>query len=108
MKVTALPPLHPPMSGRAVGVVTPGQGHWPGRTAARQPHPGQARRHSGTSRGRAAPAAGAETNRETRMANGDSEPEPEAAMADAPAGGFVQLLTPTGEHVDSVTTADGV
>jgi 2-oxoisovalerate dehydrogenase E1 component alpha subunit len=26
---------------------------------------------------------------------------------DAPAGGFVQLLTPDGEHVDSVTTADG-
>ena len=37
------------------------------------------------------------------MANGESEPG-----ADAPAGGFVQLLTPDGERVDSVTTADGV
>ncbi|KUL26435.1 pyruvate dehydrogenase (acetyl-transferring) E1 component subunit alpha [Actinoplanes awajinensis] len=27
--------------------------------------------------------------------------------ADAPAGGFVQLLTPDGEHLGSVTTADG-
>jgi len=36
------------------------------------------------------------------MANGDREPG-----ADAPAGGFVQLLTPDGERVDSVTTADG-
>jgi 2-oxoisovalerate dehydrogenase E1 component alpha subunit len=30
------------------------------------------------------------------------------AGADAPAGGYVQLLTPDGERVDSVTTADGV
>ena len=37
------------------------------------------------------------------MANGESE-----VGADAPAGGFVQLLTPDGERVDSVTTADGV
>ena len=37
------------------------------------------------------------------MANGGSE-----VGADAPAGGFVQLLTPGGERVDSVTTADGV
>ncbi len=37
------------------------------------------------------------------MANGDSE-----VGADAPAGGFVQLLTPDGERIDSVTTADGV
>src|SRR5688572_32289349 len=37
------------------------------------------------------------------MANGGSE-----VGADAPAGGFVQLLTPDGERVDSVTTADGV
>src|SRR3954465_7255522 len=36
------------------------------------------------------------------MANGESE-----VGADAPAGGFVQLLTPDGERVDSVTTADG-
>ncbi|MEU8816481.1 pyruvate dehydrogenase (acetyl-transferring) E1 component subunit alpha [Actinoplanes sp. NPDC048796] len=36
------------------------------------------------------------------MANGESE-----VGADAPAGGFVQLLTPEGERVDSVTTADG-
>src|ERR1043165_817499 len=28
--------------------------------------------------------------------------------SDAPAGGFVQLLTPDGEHVDSVTTPEGV
>jgi 2-oxoisovalerate dehydrogenase E1 component alpha subunit len=41
-------------------------------------------------------------NRETPMANGDSE-----VGADAPAGGFVQLLTPDGERIDSVTTADG-
>src|ERR1700712_189878 len=41
-------------------------------------------------------------NRETRMANGESE-----VGADAPAGGFVQLLTPDGERVDSVTTTDG-
>ena len=40
-------------------------------------------------------------NRETRMANGE-------VGADAPAGGFVQLLTPDGERVDSVTTADGM
>src|SRR5688572_28004516 len=37
------------------------------------------------------------------MANGGSE-----VGADAPAGGFVQLLTPDGERVDSVTTADGI
>ncbi|GLY99264.1 pyruvate dehydrogenase (acetyl-transferring) E1 component subunit alpha [Actinoplanes sp. NBRC 103695] len=37
------------------------------------------------------------------MANGDSE-----VGADAPAGGFVQLLTPDGERVDSVTTDDGI
>jgi 2-oxoisovalerate dehydrogenase E1 component alpha subunit len=37
------------------------------------------------------------------MANGESE-----VGADAPAGGFVQLLTPDGERVDSATTADGV
>src|SRR4051794_6482774 len=36
------------------------------------------------------------------MANDESE-----LGGDAPAGGFVQLLTPDGEHVDSVTTADG-
>src|SRR4051794_25274332 len=42
-------------------------------------------------------------NRETQMANGDSE-----VGADAPAGGFVQLLTPDGERVDSVTTDDGI
>src|SRR3954468_5979171 len=42
-------------------------------------------------------------NRETRMANGESE-----AGTDAPAGGFVQLLTPDGERVDSVTTEDGI
>src|SRR3954466_1396091 len=36
------------------------------------------------------------------MANDESE-----LGADAPAGGFVQLLTPEGERVDSVTTADG-
>ena len=32
----------------------------------------------------------------------------DAAGADAPDGGFVQLLTPEGEHRGSVTTADGV
>ncbi|GAB1643758.1 pyruvate dehydrogenase (acetyl-transferring) E1 component subunit alpha [Krasilnikovia sp. MM14-A1259] len=37
------------------------------------------------------------------MAKGTSEPG-----ADVPAGGFVQLLTPDGERVDSVTTDDGV
>ncbi|MET0426536.1 MAG: pyruvate dehydrogenase (acetyl-transferring) E1 component subunit alpha [Actinoplanes sp.] len=37
------------------------------------------------------------------MANGESE-----VGADAPAGGFVQLLTPDGERIDSVTTADGI
>src|SRR4051812_37293920 len=57
-------------------------------------------------------------NRETRMANGEREvggalphPAPGGAenqgVSDAPAGGFVQLLTPDGERVDSVTTADG-
>src|SRR3954465_14090789 len=35
------------------------------------------------------------------MANGES------VAGDGPAGGFVQLLTPDGERVDSVTTADG-
>src|SRR5690242_20264505 len=62
--------------------------------------PGQARCHSSPPRGRATPAAGAERSREKRMANGES--------ADAPVGGFVQLLTPEGERVDSVTTSDGV
>ena len=37
------------------------------------------------------------------MANGENE-----VGVDAPAGGFVQLLTPDGERVDSVTTADGM
>ncbi|MET0417608.1 MAG: thiamine pyrophosphate-dependent enzyme, partial [Actinoplanes sp.] len=37
------------------------------------------------------------------MANG----EPDVG-SDAPAGGFVQLLTPDGERIDSVTTADGI
>jgi pyruvate dehydrogenase E1 component alpha subunit len=55
------------------------------------------------------------------MANGESEvgavplpaPDPSGGAekripgGDAPAGGFVQLLTPDGERVDSVTTADG-
>ncbi|WP_127505303.1 pyruvate dehydrogenase (acetyl-transferring) E1 component subunit alpha [Actinoplanes solisilvae] len=36
------------------------------------------------------------------MANGERE-----VGADAPAGGFVQLLTPDGDRIDSVTTADG-
>ena len=36
------------------------------------------------------------------MANGERE-----VGGDAPAGGFVQLLTPDGERVDSVTTPDG-
>jgi 2-oxoisovalerate dehydrogenase E1 component alpha subunit len=37
------------------------------------------------------------------MANGERD-----AGVDAPAGGFVQLLTPDGERVESVTTDDGV
>jgi 2-oxoisovalerate dehydrogenase E1 component alpha subunit len=37
------------------------------------------------------------------MANGESE-----VGADAPAGGFVQLLTPDGERIESVTTDSGV
>jgi 2-oxoisovalerate dehydrogenase E1 component subunit alpha len=37
------------------------------------------------------------------MANGENE-----VGGDAPAGGFVQLLTPDGERIDSVTSADGV
>jgi pyruvate dehydrogenase E1 component alpha subunit len=48
------------------------------------------------------------------MANGDrglsaraDRPTREGAGADAPAGGFVQLLTPDGERIDKVTTADG-
>jgi len=53
------------------------------------------------------------------MANGEREavplPTPGPSVGaeipgkgeDAPAGGFVQLLTPDGERVDSVTTADG-
>jgi 2-oxoisovalerate dehydrogenase E1 component alpha subunit len=32
---------------------------------------------------------------------------PTSGGSDAPAGGFVQLLTPDGEHLGSVTTADG-
>ncbi|MDI6102891.1 pyruvate dehydrogenase (acetyl-transferring) E1 component subunit alpha [Actinoplanes sp. NEAU-A12] len=36
------------------------------------------------------------------MAKGESVPG-----SDIPAGGFVQLLTPDGERIDSVTTADG-
>ncbi|MFI1992544.1 pyruvate dehydrogenase (acetyl-transferring) E1 component subunit alpha [Actinoplanes sp. NPDC020271] len=32
---------------------------------------------------------------------------PSSGGSDAPAGGFVQLLTPDGEHLGSVTTADG-
>jgi 2-oxoisovalerate dehydrogenase E1 component alpha subunit len=54
------------------------------------------------------------------MANGEREavplPAPGASDSaeypgkgdDAPAGGFVQLLTPDGERIDSVTTDDGV
>jgi pyruvate dehydrogenase E1 component alpha subunit len=42
------------------------------------------------------------------MANGDSEAENPDKRDDAPAGGFVQLLTPDGERIDSVTTDDGV
>ena len=48
------------------------------------------------------------------MAKGDrglsaraDRPTREGAGADAPAGGFVQLLTPDGERIDKVTTADG-
>ena len=36
------------------------------------------------------------------MANGES------VVGDDPAGGFVQLLTPDGERIDSVTTDDGM
>src|SRR5882724_881900 len=47
------------------------------------------------------------------MANGNSDAVPLPAgnpdkADDAPAGGFVQLLTPDGERVDSVTTDEGV
>jgi 2-oxoisovalerate dehydrogenase E1 component alpha subunit len=42
------------------------------------------------------------------MAKGDrGAATREGAGADAPAGGFVQLLTPDGERVDKATTADG-
>jgi 2-oxoisovalerate dehydrogenase E1 component alpha subunit len=42
------------------------------------------------------------------MAKGDrAAPARDGAGADAPAGGFVQLLTPDGERIDKVTTADG-
>src|SRR5436190_2201482 len=58
----------------AVRPALPGGGTGPRRAAARQPHPGQARRHNGQPRGWATPAAGAEMNRETRMANVESEP----------------------------------
>jgi len=34
--------------------------------------------------------------------------EKHVSGGDAPAGGFVQLLTPDGERIDSVTTADGI
>jgi hypothetical protein len=67
------------------------------------------------------PAAGIATSRETRMANGDREAKkrrrptrgPSAGRKnrngeDVPAGGFVQLLTPDGERIESVTTADGM
>jgi pyruvate dehydrogenase E1 component alpha subunit len=37
------------------------------------------------------------------MANGERE-----VGADDPAGGFVQLLTPDGDRIDSVTTAEGI
>jgi 2-oxoisovalerate dehydrogenase E1 component alpha subunit len=40
---------------------------------------------------------------ETPMAKGGSD-----AGTDVPAGGFVQLLTPDGERIDSVTTPDGM
>src|SRR3954470_19370189 len=94
--------------GGEVWVVTTRRGPGPRRSVARQPHQGQARRPSGSPRGRAIPAAGAEMNRETRMANGEREvggaaplPAPGPSdgaenhgMGDAPAGGFVQLLTP--------------
>jgi pyruvate dehydrogenase E1 component alpha subunit len=42
------------------------------------------------------PAPGPSDGAESRIPN-----------ADVPAGGFVQLLTPDGDHVDSVTAADG-
>jgi pyruvate dehydrogenase E1 component alpha subunit len=42
------------------------------------------------------------------MAKGDrAAPARDGAGADAPAGGFVQLLTPDGDRIDKVTTADG-
>jgi 2-oxoisovalerate dehydrogenase E1 component alpha subunit len=42
------------------------------------------------------------------MAKGERATLPrEGSGADAPAGGFVQLLTPQGERIDKVTTADG-
>ena len=41
----------------------------------------------------------AKGDRKTRARSGEG--------ADAPAGGFVQLLTPDGERIDTVTTADG-
>ncbi|HET9518887.1 MAG TPA: pyruvate dehydrogenase (acetyl-transferring) E1 component subunit alpha [Actinoplanes sp.] len=42
------------------------------------------------------------------MAKGDrGNATSDEAGADAPAGGFVQLLTPAGERIDQVTTADG-
>src|SRR3954471_2751684 len=120
MGATAPPPSLPPTQRGVVGAVTPRRGPGPRRTAARQPDPGQARRPSGPPRGRATPAAGAEMNRETRMANRVSDvgaaPRPtpgpsdraekHVSGGDAPAGGFVQLLTPDGERIDSVTTAD--
>jgi 2-oxoisovalerate dehydrogenase E1 component alpha subunit len=42
------------------------------------------------------------------MAKGDrGAPPRDGAGADAPAGGFVQLLTPDGERIEKITTADG-
>src|SRR4051812_10979669 len=73
----------------------------PTSRAATPPGPGAAPQRPAAGRGNT--RRGREMNRETRMANGESQ-----AGADAPAGGFVQLLTPDGERVDSVTTADGV
>src|SRR5688572_21911129 len=92
------PPLSPPLTQR-------GSGRRPGDSRSmprNNPDPGQVRHLQVQPRGRETPVAGITRNQETRMAKGES-----VAGTDVPAGGFVQLLTPDGERVDSVTTADG-
>ncbi len=101
MGATAPPPSLPLTAGTRWGPSLPGRAPVrAGKPRGSLTRPGAAPIAVSRAAGRPPSRAQMRAGRQ-RMANGDSE------VGVDPAGGFVQLLTPDGERVDSVTTADG-